>query len=175
MKLTTPKAIMRRDRLVDSMAKKLADGIHVEKAIITHRRRRITPMKYVYITIALSIVSTGITWLVMTGRVAPGLVDRKLETAAPAVKNSLDLLNDDLAANRIDPDQYALLIRNCLNCYDSLPVRYKSPRAGTTSDALFRALYKIWPQVRLSTRARLLEKIPYLERKWERYRVEQQE
>ncbi|MBN1575675.1 MAG: hypothetical protein JW913_03935 [Chitinispirillaceae bacterium] len=175
MKTTTPKSIQRRDRLVDSMAKKLADGVNVEKAITTHRRRRIKPMKYVYIAIALSVVSTSLTWLIMTGKVAPGLVNRKAEAPVEPVKNSLDLLNEDLAAKKINPDQYALQLRNCLNCYDSLPACYQTPRAGTTSDELFRALYGIWPQVSLRTRAHLLKMMPYLERKWEKYRFEQQE
>ena len=174
MKLTTPKSIQRRDRLVDSMAKKLADGGSVEKTIIIHRKRRIKTMKYVYIAIALSVISTSFTYLVMTGRLFPGLVNTYTSEAVLPEKSALDLLNDDLEMRKIGPDQYALYLRDFLIRYDSLPNVYKSPGSLITSDQIYRALFTIWPQVSLRTRASLVKEIPHLERKREIFTVEQQ-
>jgi hypothetical protein len=172
-KITTRQSIERRDRFVDSMAKKLANAGGVEKVITTYRRRRIEPMKYVYIAIAVSALSTTFTYLVMTGRVAPGLMEN--ETAAPVapVKSMLDLLNDDLAAKSVGPDQYALYLRDFLIRYDSLPERYKPSGSGLTSEQVYAAMYAVWPRVSLRTRGDLLKTIPFLAERWDRMRVEQ--
>jgi hypothetical protein len=173
MKSTTPKKISRRDKLVDSMAKKLADGGGVEKVITIHRRRRIKTMRYVYITIALSVVSTSITYLVMTGTIAPGLIGPAAETLVAPVKSPIDLLKEDLAAKEIGPDHYALYLKDYLIHYGALPDRYKVTECGTTSTEIYRALYDIWPQVSLRTRSNLLKMLPPLEQQMEKNRFEQ--
>lgn len=174
MKTTIPKAISRRDKLVDSMTNKLANGSNVKKVISTHRKRRIETMKYVYIAIALSVVSTGMTYLVMTGKVAPGLTGANETIVAAPVKTTLDLLNDDLSMEKIRADQYALYLRDYLIRYDSLPDVYKSPFSGLTSGEAYRALYMIWPKLSLRTRSDLLKSMPFLTGKWKQFAVEQQ-
>jgi hypothetical protein len=173
MNTTIPKKISRRDKLVDSMAKKLADGNGVAKVITTHRKRRLQTMKYVYIALALSVVSTTITYFVMTGKIAPGLTGANEVVVAVPEKTSLDLLNDDLTAKKIGPDQYALFIRDYLIRYDSLPAVYQVPFSGLTSGEVYRALYNIWPKLSLRTRSDLLREMPFLANKWEKFAVEQ--
>ena len=172
MKTTTPKAIARRDKLVDSMTNKLADSGTVKKVITTHRKRRIETLKYVYIALALSVVSTSITYLVMTGKVAPGITGADDAVVAAPVKTTLDLLNDDLNMEKIRADQYSLYLRDYLIRYDSLPAVYKTPLAGLASGEVYRALYTIWPKLSLRTRSELLKTMPFLSKKWERFAVE---
>ncbi|MBN1759436.1 MAG: hypothetical protein JW863_14000, partial [Chitinispirillaceae bacterium] len=106
MKTSTPKKISRREKVVDSMAKKFADSGSVTNIITTHRKRQIKPAVYIYILIGLSVVSVGFTTLIMTGKVSPGRTIRgatRLNDAAP-IKNSIDLLRDDLIAKKISAD-----------------------------------------------------------------------
>jgi len=173
MKTTTPNLINRRDELVDNMARKLADGDGVGQIITAYRKRRIKPMKYVYTGIALSVVSMSATWLVMTGRVTPpGFVERHPAIAVAPVKNTVDLLNEDLAMDSISPDRYAIYLEYCLIGYGLLPDRYKTPDADVGSEELMLALYDIWPRVTLRTRSKLLADMPFIERRWERFTVE---
>ena len=177
MKTSTPKKINRREKIVDSMAKKFADSGSMTHIITTHRKRKFKPAVYIYILIGLAVVSTGLTTLIMTGRIAPGRTIRgatRLEDSAP-IKNSIDLLRDDLAAKKISVDDYVLYLKDYLIRYDSLPAGYKTSRSSTTNTEIFRALFDIWPQVSLRTRAVMLKSMPFLEAKWEALKFEREQ
>ncbi len=173
MKLTTPKAIQAREKFIDSMAKKLADGGSVEKTIILHRRRHIRTANYIYLAVALSVISTGITYLLMTGRIGAGLTGNDSGLQTTFAKNTIDLLNDDLASGKISTDQYAIYLMNFLIRYDSLPDIYKPGKTFVTSDQVYRALFAVWPKISPQIRTFIMKEMPFLERKWEIYKVEQ--
>ena len=175
MKTTTPKKINRRDKVVDSIAKKFANHNNVEQIISTHRKKQIKPIKYVYILIGLSVISTSLTSLVMTGKIAPGLTGGKRNVAATVQLNSVDLLKKDLNEDKIGPDQFALYLKDYLIRYDSLPDHYKTSSSTTTSSDIYRALYAIWPQVNLRTRALVIKALPRLEKTWNKLEINQQQ
>lgn len=176
MKTSTPKKVSRREKVVDSMAKKFADSGSVTHIITSHRKRRFKPAVYIYILIGLSVVSTGLTTLIMTGNIAPELTGRSAgQTTGIALTNSIDLLRDDLIQKKIGPDDYVLFLKDYLIRYDSLPEAYKTNRSSTTNSEIYRALFDIWPQVSLRTRANILKIMPYLEKKWEAMQLERKE
>ena len=166
MKTSTPKKVSRREKVVDSMAKKFADSGSVTDIITSYRKRKIKPVFYVYAFIILSVISTSITVLVMSGTIAPELTGKGSVTAAPPVRNSIDLLREDLVRKKIGPDEYVLYLKDYLIRYDSLPAVYKTERSTTTSREIYRSIFDIWPKVSLHTRANLLKSMPYLETKW---------
>jgi hypothetical protein len=172
MKTSTPKKISRREKVVDSMAKKFADSSSVTHIITTHRKRRIKPAIYIYVLIGLSVITTGFTTLLMTGRISPALINKAVLISAAPVKNSIDLLRDDLIRKKIGPDDYVLYLKDYLIRYDSLPDIYKTARASTASSEIYRALFDIWPQVSLRTRATMLTMMPHLETTWEAMQLE---
>ncbi len=165
MKSPAPRAPTRREKIVDSMARKFADSGSVEQIIVRHRKSRIRPAFFIYILIGLSVISTGITTLVMTGKIDPGLPGREIGGEIPK-KNSLDLLREDLESRRISPDQYALYITDYLIHFGSFPDRYKTGRISVTSGEMFRALHAVWPKVSLHTRSSIFSMIPHLESRW---------
>jgi hypothetical protein len=175
MKTSLPKSTNRRDKLVDTMAKKLADGGNVEKTIVVHRKRRIKTLRYIYLTISISVVSMSITWLVASGNLhIPGVAIKEAPADIAPVKRPVDLLMEDLNEDKIGPDQFARYVQYYLIRYDSLPGRYKVPGAISSSDVYIDALYQIWPRVSLRTRAQLQSAMPFLEKKWERFKGERQ-
>ncbi len=178
MKTSTPKKVSKRTKVVDSMAKKFADSGSVTTIITAHRKRQMKPAVYIYILIGLSVVSTGVTTLIMTGKISvPGSSRRTAAaiTESEPVASTITLLQNDLAEKEINADEYVLYLKDYLIRYDSLPGIYKSPRSSTTSTEIYRALFDIWPQVSLRTRATLLKVLPFLEDKWRSMQLERKE
>ena len=154
------------------MAKKFADSGSVTSIITTHRKRQFKPATYIYILIGLSVVTTGLTTLIMTGNISPALIGKAAQAPVVPQKNSIDLLRDDLNLNKIGPDDFALYLKDYLIRYDSLPDTYKTARSSTTNTEIYQALFDIWPQVSLRTRANMLTMMPYLEKQWEAMQLE---
>lgn len=175
MKTTTPKKISRRDNVVDSMARKFADR-SVATIITTHRKRQFKPAPYIYILIALSVISTVFTFLVMTEKIPSGFIGKGAQqTEAVTVTNTIDLLREDLAKKEIGIDEYALYIKDFLVHYSTLPDKYKTARSSTSSSELFRELFTVWSQVSLRSRAVILNDMPFLEARWEALQLEREE
>ena len=178
MKTSLPKKVSKRTKVVDSMAKKFADSSSVTTIITAHRKRQVKPAVYIYILIGLSVVSTGVTTLIMTGKISTPGSSRRSATAladSAPVKSSLALLQNDLEEKKISPDEYVLYLKDYLIRYDSLPEIYKSTQSSTTSTEVYQALFAIWPQVALRTRATMLKAMPFLEDKWRAMQLERKE
>lgn len=160
------------------MAKKFADSSSVTNIITAHRKRQVKPAVYIYILIGLSVVSTSVTTLIMTGKISvPGTSRRSAAavTDSEPVKSSIALLRSDLGEKKISPDDYVLYLKDYLIRYDSLPGIYKSARSSTTGTEVYQALFDIWPQVTLRTRATMLKTMPFLEDKWSDLQLERKE
>ncbi|MCX7726376.1 MAG: hypothetical protein N2053_05960 [Chitinispirillaceae bacterium] len=165
-KIITPDIIKKRQKIADAMVKKLADGKAIEQNIITFRKRHLNPITYLYVVIATSIVSLLITVSVVTGKISlPGLTKDIDPPPLPPEKSTLELLNEDLASEKISPDIYAIYIIKYLTQYDSLPDNYKTKRITLTSDNYYEALSKIWTKLSMRTRQNLLKEVPYLEQR----------
>lgn len=165
-KVITPETIKQRQKIADKMVKKLADGKAIEESIITFRKRHLNPITYLYILIGTSILSLLITISVTTGKVSlPGLTKEINPPPLPPEKSTLELLNEDLANEKISPDFYAVYIVKYLTQYDSLPEQYKTKRITLTSDNYYMALSEIWTKLSMRTRQNLLKNVPYLESK----------
>jgi hypothetical protein len=166
MKTTTPKKISRRDKVVDSMAKKFANAENVEQKIIAIRKRRIKKAPLLYVAIGVTVVSLLLSTLATIGFIEPPAVVNNDVPIKPK-KTIIDLLSKDLAERKLTPDQYAVYLIDYLIHYSSLPEVYRSEDLSTVPNRVtYKALYDIWPKVNLRTRANLLEEMPLLEKKW---------
>lgn len=172
MKITTPKKTTRRDRVVDSMAKKFANKGNVEHIIHTHRKRRFNPMKYVYLFVGLSVLSPPLTFLLMTGKIMPGVFTPENTATKEKVPTAVDLMRQDFTEKKIGADQFALYLRDYLIHYSTLPSHYKAGASATSSDT-YRELNAIWEQVSLRTRTHLIESLPHLDRTWDKLGLNQ--
>lgn len=166
MKTTTPKIVSRRDKVVDTMAKKFANTTTVEARIIANRKRRRQKPVYIYIVIGVAVVTTLLSTLINTGVITPPqLTDQA--ASAPARRTVIDHLLQEFADKKINADQYALYLKDYLVNYKSFPEEYKSDSIySVSSSVIIKALYDIWPQVSLRTRAILLKKMPFIEDRW---------
>jgi len=163
MKPVNPPPRSRREKVVDSMAKKFADRGNVQQIIVRHRRKILQSKKTLWLIIAGTVVSMIITVLVTAGVVKPpALVGGKVEQRI-AITETLDLLRTDLASGDIGADQFALYCRDFLIRYDSLPQRYQTPFSTTTGDDIYRAIAGVWPSLHLRTRQVLLHDLPHIE------------
>jgi len=166
MKPTIPQKTSRRDKVVDTMAKKFANTGTVEAKIIASRRRRRQKPLYIYIFLGTAIVTTTLSTLISSGVITPTPIVNKNIPPLPS-KTVIDLLSKDLADKKINADQFALYLKDYLVNYNAFPAEYKSGEIySVTSDVTVKALYDIWPQVSLRTRATLLKTMPFIEDRW---------
>jgi hypothetical protein len=120
----------------------------------------------------MAAISTVFTTLIMTGKIAPGILNPEQGAPAAPIKSTLDLLNDDFTEQKISADQYALFIKDYLIRYDSLPAHYKTSRITINSTEMYAALLTMWPRVNLRTRSDILKIMPFLEQKWQSLNIQ---
>jgi hypothetical protein len=163
MKTSTENPISRRQKVVDSMAKKFADHGSVEQIIIRHRKKLLRSSKTLYIIIAATVVSMILTGLFTVGIIQPPVQTKENGPVVMKVRNSLDILLEDLDAKKISPDEFVLYCKDYLIRYDSLPDRYKTPFSITSSSEVYGVIVDVWPKLSLRTRQVMLKNLPRIE------------
>lgn len=159
---SVPKKTSRREKVIDTMAKKFADRGAVEQIIVRHRKKMLRSSRTLYIIAAVTIASMIMTGLVTVGVIEPPEVLQKKADEHAVIVNSIDLFRADLSSGVLSPDQFVMMCKLYLVRYDSLPAKYKTKISTTTRDEVYGAIADVWPQVSLRTRERLLRDLPYI-------------
>lgn len=163
MKSAVPSPASRRQKVVDSMAKKFADRGNVEQIIGRHRKKLLRSKRTLLIIAGGTLLS-----MIFTALVAVGVVDvpqnvKSRNTKTVPVTSSLELLKSDVDAGVITRDQFAFYCKDFINRYDSLPARYQTPFSTTTSEQVYGAIAGVWDYLNPRTREVLLSELPYIE------------
>jgi hypothetical protein len=149
-----------RERLVRSMAGKLATGNGIEVIAVSRRKKR--TRKLIYISVpAILFVIVGIVISVKS----PGTAAITFKSGQPVTPrvNLIQLLHQDLEIKKITVNQYAFYLRDILIRYDSLPSQYHPARPAVTTEAIYDSLCAVWSKIDLKNRAQLLKELPKID------------
>ncbi|HEX2958770.1 MAG TPA: hypothetical protein VHO70_18190 [Chitinispirillaceae bacterium] len=149
-----------RERLVRSMAVKLAKGKGIELIAASRRKKRSRTIIYISIPVILFFI-TGIILFVKT----PGTTSMTIKADRPVVEriSLLQLLHQDLENKKITVNQYAFYLRDILIRYDSLPQHYHPDRPSVLTEDIYDSLCAVWPKIDLKIRAQLLKELPKMD------------
>jgi hypothetical protein len=147
-----------RDRLVRSMAGKLATGNGIE-LIAAARRKKRSPLLYIVGSIVF--VSIGMVLFFHT----PEKIKINLNSNNSAIKkvNMIQLMHKDLDESKISVNQYAFYLRDILVRYDSLPQNYRTDSPDVQAQDIYDSLCATWSKLSNNSKGQLLQELPKLE------------
>ncbi|NLD94863.1 MAG: hypothetical protein GX639_19585 [Fibrobacter sp.] len=149
----TRKAIV-KDKVVSSMAKKLANeemAADIEK--IKKKRRRKPLVGYVA-AILFTVVMTVLFYfaILSTEKVQE---EQRIAVQIALEDNPLSRLQTALTNDLITADQYALYCRDLLLRYDSLPEQYKTDKVILSREDVYSSIISVWFNLYPRTKAAL--------------------
>lgn len=149
-----------RERLVRSMASKLATGNGIEVIASSRRKKRARTVIYLGVPVILFIIA-GIVISVKS----PGTAAIAFKSGQPSTSkvNLIQLIHQDLEIKKITVNQYAFYLRDILIRYDSLPSQYRPARPVATTENIYDSLCAVWSKIDLKNRAQLLKELPKIE------------
>lgn len=149
-----------RERLVRSMAGKLATGNGIEVIAVSRRKKKARKVLYICIPVALFIIIC-IVVLVKS----PGTTAITIKSGQPVVQriSLLQLLHQDLENRKLSVNQYAFYLRDILIRYDSLPSEYRPARPVVVTEDIFDSLCAIWPKIDMKSREQLFKELPKID------------
>jgi hypothetical protein len=149
-----------RERLVKSMAGKLATGNGLE--VIAVSRRKKTARKFIYISIPVVLfIIAGIILYVKSPKTTSLTV--KSESRVTQRVSLLMVLHRDLEDKKITVNQYAFYLRDILIRYDSLPSEYRPARPLVVTEDIYDSLCAVWSKIDQKNRAQLFKELPKIE------------
>ena len=155
------KAVSKKDLIVTSMAKKLAD-VSVGGNLDRKKKRSNKKRNRMYMIAGMVFVCLSVT--VYTIEKSRRDLKVQLVTVAALANNDspLNRLADALKSNSISVDQYALFLSDLLVRYDSLPQKFKTDRPVILNEDVYKSLMGVWMQLSLPNRNKLISILPAL-------------
>jgi hypothetical protein len=149
-----------RDRLVRSMAGKLATGNGIELIAAARRKKKLPTYLYITASIALFVI----TGLVLFFH-APEEIELKLNESTSEVKKvtMIQLMHKDLDERKITVNQYAFYLRDILVRYDSLPQNYRANICVEQTQDIYDSICATWSKISNNSKGQLLKELPKLE------------
>jgi hypothetical protein len=150
----------KREKLVSSMAKKLAIGNGDKIIAASKRKKKFQKIRYIALGVAAFSIFGCIIYLHIPRQVhlTPEMIRQIQEQKNPAT-----LLYTDLLDKNISPDQYALYLKDILVRYDSLPEKYRLDTPFIKASDVYDSLLSVWPLVNPRVRNSILNLLPDLE------------
>jgi hypothetical protein len=153
-----------KDLVVASMVKKLAS----QPAGQDLKKKKKKIHVYVYVIIIVVIVITVMTVCHLTNEKTENDLQKVTIATIKERENPLFLLQSAFKQDSITADQYALYLKDILIRYDSLPQKYKSPRAVILDEEVYHSMLDVWRLLSLRIKNTLLQDLPGLKNKIER-------
>jgi hypothetical protein len=158
-----------KDKVVSSMAKKLADVAVVSEIEKSKKKRNRKPVLWYLVSILFTIVATVFCYLAILSTEKIHLKQFKEGVYALQEKKPINKLKAELNEQLISPDQFARYCKDLLIRFDSLPAKYKSEIPFVSSEEVYREIAQVWYQLRPQTRQELTKMLPQLSVKVEHY------
>lgn len=153
------KNIEKKDLVISSMARKLADVSNAND-LKKKRKKKLTKPYLIYSSIA--VIVTVLTIAVFFVNTSTQKQTANITIDSIVQKYPLQNLNDAYKNGSITADQYAIYLRDYLIKYDSLPENFKQEGSVVLSDHIYKALIDVWMKLNLRTRASLIKDLPDL-------------
>ncbi|MBN1600943.1 MAG: hypothetical protein JW915_04995 [Chitinispirillaceae bacterium] len=157
-----------REKLVKSMASKLATGNGLEIIATARKKKKLQVVVYSASTVLLFLIIAIILYSKAPDK---DLSSEKADNSDNLKINSLGLLANDLRNKAITFNQYAFYLRDMLIRYDSLPQQYRPAMPDLRTQDVYDSLSVIWSRIDLKNRQQLLKDLPKLEHHLKEYRV----
>jgi hypothetical protein len=161
------KVDLKKDKIITSMAKKLADVTAVDDlARIKKNRGKKNDRIYIIAVIGVLCLSGIIYTIEKSGR------EQKLQQLSVASlvnnDNPLNRLTNALKDESVTVDQYAMFLNDMLLSYDSLPEKYKTDSPVILNEDVYKSIMRVWMQLNHQTRNKLIKNLPALKPRIER-------
>lgn len=159
--VTKSKLVSKKDQVITSMAKKLADVSTVDD-LERIKKKRGKKTNRIYIIAVMVFVCLSVTIYTIEKSRREQKV-QQISVASLANQDSpLNRLTDALKDESVSVDQYAMLLSDLLVRYDSLPERFKTNAPVILSEDVYRSLMGVWMQLNHQTRNKLAKTLPSL-------------
>jgi hypothetical protein len=149
-----------RERLVRSMAGKLATGNGIEVIAVSRRKKIVRKYIYISIPVVLFIIIGVFLFIKSSGTTE---ITFKSEQKVTQRIDLLQLLHQDLENKKITVNQYAFYLRDILIRYDSLPLEYRPARPAVVTEDIYDSLCAVWPKIDQKSRAQLFKELPKID------------
>lgn len=159
--VTKSKLVSKKDQVITSMAKKLADVSTVDD-LERIKKKRGKKTNRIYIIAVMVFVCLSVTIYTIEKSRREQKV-QQISVASLANQDSpLNRLTDALKDESVSVDQYAMLLSDLLVRYDSLPERFKTNAPVILNEDVYRSLMGVWMQLNHQTRNKLAKTLPSL-------------
>ena len=157
-----------KDKIVSSMAKKLANVSTIDDLNKIKKQRNRKPVPVYLVAIVITVCITAAFYFASSSN--EEMRAKKIAAANLMLKdNPLTKLNIALKNDVISPDQFAMYCKDLLVRYDSLPDNFKTARPVISSNDVYAALGSVWLQLYPQTKSKLTKELPGLSGKIEHY------
>jgi hypothetical protein len=155
------KLVSKKDQIITSMAKKLADVSTVNDLERT-KKKRVKKTNQVYIIAVMVFVCLS----VIVYAIEKTRREEKLQQVTLASITNQDSplrrLTEALKDESVTVDQYAMFLSDLLVRYDSIPERFKTDHPVILNEEVYSSLMGVWMQLQNQTRNKLAKILPAL-------------
>lgn len=132
-----------KDKVVASMAKKLANENTAAEIEKNKKKRRRKPILGFVVAVLFSIIITVLFYfaILSTEKVQE---EQRVAVQEALQDNPLSRLRTALTKDSITADQFAFYCRDLLVRYDSLPEQYKTDKVILSRDDIYASIVSVW-------------------------------
>lgn len=157
-----------REKLVKSMASKLATGNGLEIIAAARKEKKRNIVIYSVSAVVIFLIVAVILYSKAPDQ---NVYNSESGTSQTTRTNTLELLSLDLRNKTITINQYAFYLRDMLIRYDSLPQQYRPAMPDLKTQDVYDSLCAIWTRIDLKNRQRFLKDLPKLEQHLKEYQL----
>jgi hypothetical protein len=155
------KSVSKKDQIINSMAKKLADVSAVDD-LERIKKKRVKKTNRVYIIAVMIFVCLSVTVYTIEKTRREEKLQQVTMVSLVNQDSPLKRLTDALKDESVTVDQYAMFLSDLLIRYDSIPERFKTDRPVILNEEVYRSLMGVWMQLQHQTRNKLAKNLPAL-------------